>query len=169
MIDQGNSSRTAKVTSTKTTNGTAGSSPFNVPIFRVTGSVFVKRIYGVVLVVLGANHTAAALRTNDQTAQIQLTAVGGTVLSAAPVGSLIVKDGLAAAAITLKSSAAGAVLEPATVDQEPFSPFTVTQKTGGVNTDIEYHYATTDAPTSGQIQFFCEYVPLTDGATVTPL
>lgn len=141
----------------------------DVPIFGITGTVQVTALYGVVTTVLGANNTAAYWRLNDQTAQPAITLATGTTLSAKAVGSVIVKKGLAAAALTLIDSAAGRVTEPTTVETEFFSPFTVTQKTGGIATNIEFVYTTTDTPTSGVIQFFCVWLPVSQDAAVKAL
>lgn len=154
---------------TKSITLSGNNTTVNVPIFSITGTVEVVALYGIVTTVLGANHTASAFRLNDQTAQIYLTAVGGTDISAAPVGSMIIKNVLVATAVTLKSASAGAILEPTTVNQNIFSPVILQQKTGGVETDIEYHYATTDTPTSGAIEFFCGFVPISDGSGVAAL
>jgi len=75
------------------------------PLFRITGSILVQKLYGVVKTVVGANHTAAYFRLNDQTAQSDITLNTGTTISSAAVGSILVKKGLAAAALTLLTSA----------------------------------------------------------------
>jgi len=139
-----------------------------VPIFGITGSVEIRGLWGIVTTAL-QNHTAAAWRVNDQTAQLDITLNTGTSLTNAPVGSLIVKKGLAAAALTLKSAAAGAISEPTTLETNIHSPFVLTQKTGGIATNIEYVYATTDTPTTGAIQFFLRWLPLSSDAAVTAL
>lgn len=132
-----------------------------VPLFTVVGAVMCTRLWGVVTTVLGNNHTATHWRINDQTASDQvITKATGTTLSSAGAGSLIMKVGLASAALTLKSSAAGALLEPTTLETMVFSPFVVVQKVGGVQTDIEYVYTTTNTPTTGAIEFHVSYYPL---------
>jgi hypothetical protein len=162
IIPAADASRTLKQSVSKTLS--ANNTTASVALWRVTGSVLVTKLYGVVTTVLGSNHTAAHWRLNDQTAQVDITLNTGTALSAAAAGSLIQKLGLAGAALTLNTSAAGRVIEAATVADTPFTPFTVVKKSGA-NTDIEYRYSTTDAPTSGVIQFFIEYIPLSaDGA-----
>lgn len=138
-----------------------------VPIFGITGSVEVRGLWGVVLTTLG-NNTAAAWRLNDQAAQLDITLATGTALTSAPVGSMIVKKGLAAAALTLKSSVAGAVSEPTTLETPFFSPIVLTKKNGAV-TNVEFVYATTDTPTTGKIQFFMRWLPLSADAAVTAL
>jgi hypothetical protein len=45
-------------------------------------------------------------------------------------------------------------------------PFIVIKK-DGANTDIEYRYSTTNTPTSGVIQFFIEYIPLSASGALT--
>jgi len=148
----------------KTTN--ANNTTANVPLFRVTGIVRILKLYGVVTTVLGATHTLAFFRLNDQTAQPAITLAVGPTLSAAAVGTIIGKLGLAAAALTASTAAAGRVVEPTTLETLAFSEFLVVAK-GGANTDIEYSYATLDAPTSGAIQFFVEYQAISaNGALV---
>lgn len=139
-----------------------------VPIFKVKGVVQVLGIWGMVTTVLGANNTAAYLRLNDQTNQSAITLATGTALSAAAVGSLIAKKGLAAAALTLLSASQSRVSEPTTLETDYFSPFVATELPGA-ETDIEFLYTTTDTPTSGVIKFFIRWLPLSDGANVTGL
>lgn len=136
-----------------------------IPVFHITGSVEIKALYGVVTTDLGANHTAAYWRLNDQTAQSNITLNTGTTLSAIKAGSVIVKKGLVAVALTKLDNAAGVISEPTTLETSYFSPFVFLKKTAAV-TDIEYVYSTTDTPTSGAIQFFVRYLPLSADANV---
>lgn len=134
-------------------------------VFTITGTVEIRALGGVVTTVIGANHTAGLYRLNDQTAQVAITASGAT-LSGLAAGTTIVKKGLAAAALTLLDNAAGRVSEPTTLETTYFSPFTVMKKTGAL-TQIEYSYATTDTPTSGVIQHFVKFLPISaDGNVV---
>jgi len=145
----------------------ANNTTANVPLFRITGSVEIRGIWGVVTTALGSNHTAAYWRLNDQTAQVNITLNTGTTLSAIAAGSTIVKKGLATAALVLLDNAAGRVSEPTTLETPFFSPFVMMKKTAA-NTDIEYTYTTTNTPTSGVIQFFVRWLPLSTDAAVTP-
>lgn len=136
------------------------------PIFTLIGSVYLARIFGIVTTDLSSNVTAASLRINDQTAQVYLTAVGGTTLSAIKAGSMIVKDRLVATAISKIDNAAGAILEAAAIQTPIFSPIILVKKTAAL-TQIEFRYATTNTPATGVIQFFAAYVPLSaDGMLV---
>jgi hypothetical protein len=138
-----------------------------VNLFTVTGAVMVTRLWGVVTTTFGANHTAAHFRVNDQTATDQvITAAAGTTLNAIKKGALILKDGLAAAAVTYKSADAASLLEPTTLQTNMFSPFMVVQKTGGVKTEIEYVYTTSDTPTSGAMRFYVSYYPLSESSVI---
>lgn len=136
-----------------------------VPIFTVTGAVMVTRLWGVITTDLGSNHTAASWRINDQTAQVYLTAVGGTTLSAKKAGSVIIKKDLVAAALTLVDNVAGAISEPTTLETMLFSPIMLVKKTAAL-TQIEYRYATTNAPTSGAMRFYVAYYPLSDDGVI---
>jgi hypothetical protein len=136
------------------------------PLFHIIGSVLILALYGVVTTDLGANHTASAYRINDQTAQVYLTAVAGTDISAIKAGSLIVKKGVVATAISKVDNVAGAILEPTTLETNLFTPVLVTKKTGAT-TDIEYRYTTTDAPTSGAIQHVVYYLPISQDGALT--
>lgn len=136
----------------------------NTAIFTITGTVEIRGLWGVVTTVIGANHTAGLYRLNDQTAQVGITA-SGAILSGLAVGTTVVKKGLATAALTLLDNAAGRVSEPTTLETPYFSPFVVMKKTGAL-TQIEYSYATTDTPTSGAIQHFLRFLPLSADANV---
>ncbi len=140
----------------------------NVPIFTIQGSVECRGLWGVVTTVLGSNNTAAYWRVNDQTNQSNITVNTGTTLSAAPVGSLIVKKGLAATALTLLSASQERVSEPTTLETPYFSPFVITALPTAT-TNIEFTYSTTNAPTTGVIQFFLRWLPLTNNANVIAL
>ncbi len=139
-----------------------------VPIFRITGLVYVTKLYGIVTTTLGANHTAAAFRLNDQTAQVDITLNTGTTLSGFAAGTFIGKTAINTSAITAKSATAGKIGEAGTANQPFFQEFEAQAKPAA-NTDIEYRYTTTDTPTSGVIQFFVEYVPLSADGLITAL
>lgn len=144
---------------------TGNSATVATPIFRITGSVEVRALYAAVTTDLGANNTAAYWRLNDQTAQPDITLATGTALSGAKAGSLIVKKGLAAAALTLLNNSAARISEPTTLETPFFSPFVITKKTAA-NSDIEFVYTTSDAPTSGVLQHFLRWIPLSADANV---
>lgn len=139
-----------------------------VPLFTVTGSVQVLGIWGVVTTTLGANNTAAYWRLNDAAAQSDITLSTGTTLTTAAVGSTLVKKGLAAAALTLLTSAQERVSEPTTLETMYFSPFVAVAKVTGT-TNIEFVYTTTDTPTTGAIDFYLSWLPLTTASTITSL
>lgn len=145
----------------------ASGASVNIPIFTLTGAVEVLKIWGVVTTDL-ANHTAAAWRLNDQTAQVYITAVGGTSLTNIKAGSVIVKKGLVAAALTKLDNAAGVVSEPTTLETTYFSPFVIVKKTGAL-TQIEYSYTTSDTPTTGKIKFYVGFLPLSDDGDLQPV
>src|SRR3990167_6323185 len=128
-------------------------------LFTLTGSVMLTRLWGEVTTDLGSNHTAASWRLNYQTAQVYLTAVAGTTLSSIKAGSLIVKDGLVAAAVTKIDNVAGAILEPAVANTGSFTPVVLTKKTGAV-TQIEYRYITNNT-SLGAMRFYASYFPIT--------
>ena len=161
------SNTTATQTSTKSLTTNASNTTVNPAIFRITGTIRVVQLYGVITTTLGANHTAASWRLNDQTAQVAITSNAGTTLSALVAGTFISKTGLNTAALTASNNAAGVILEPTALETVVFSEFIMVKKTAA-NTDIEYKYSTTDAPTTGVIQFFLVWQPLSADAAVTP-
>lgn len=153
------------ITSTKSQTLSGNNTTVNTPLFRITGTIEVRALYAVVTTVIGANHTGGLYRLNDQSAQVAITATGAT-LSGLAAGTMVLKKGLVASALTLLDNAAGRVTEPTTLQTHIFTPFVATQKTGA-NTDIEYQYATTDTPTSGVLQHFLRWLPLSiDGNVV---
>lgn len=152
------------LTSSQTLSGS--NATVSTPVFRITGSVEIRGLWAVVTTDLGTAHTIASWRLNDQGAQIYITAVGGTTLSSIKAGSLIVKKGLVSAALTKIDNVAGAVSEPTTLETTYFSPFVLVKKTGA-QTDIEYTYATTETPTTGVIQHFVRFLPISADGTIT--
>lgn len=156
------------LTSTDAQVLTGNGTTVNVPIFGVTGQVTVLALWGVVTKVLG-NNTAAYWRLNDQSAQTNITLNTGTSLTSAAVGATLAKKGLATAALTLLSAAAGDISEPTTLETPYFSPFVAVQKTGGITTNIEFVYTTSDTPTSGAITFYAVWYPLSQGSELLAL
>lgn len=152
------------ISNSKTLSGSGAT--VNVPIFTVSGSVQVLAIWGNVTTVLGANNTAAYWRLNDGTNQSDITLSTGTTLSAANAGSIIVKKGLATAALTLLKADQERVSEPTTLETSYFSPFVAVAK-NGTTTNIEFTYTTSDTPTSGVINFYVQYIPLGSGSKIT--
>jgi hypothetical protein len=152
------------VSTTLTTN--ANNTTVNPPIFTVAGTVEIRALWGVVTTDLSSAHTVAYWRLNDQTAQPAITLATGTTLSSVAAGSTIVKNGLAAAALTLINNSAGRVNEPTTLETTFFSPFIVVKKTAAL-TQIEYVYTTTNAPATGAIQFFVRFLPISSDGNIT--
>lgn len=132
-------------------------------IFTVTGSVLIHRIWGEVTTVIGANHTKGHLRTNDQTATIDLSeSVTGATLSALAVGTMLWRSGVLATALQLDDNAVGAIQDAVSAGNRVFSPFAVTKKSGAVTT-IDYRYTSTDTPHSGAIKWRADWEPLSGG------
>lgn len=144
----------------------ASGATVNVPLFTVTGSVLVHGIWGVVTTTIGVNHTAAHLRTEDQTAQIVLTNATGIALSGLAVGTLVSKTALAAVALTLDDNATAKITESASAGQGVMSPFSVVKKSGAVTT-IDYRYTSSDTPTSGAIEWHALWEPLSSDGALT--
>lgn len=162
MVDGGVTSSTTK---TLTANNTTAA----VPLFSVTGSVMIRRLYGIVTTALGSNQTAVYYRLNDQTAQVAITLATGSVVSNFTVGSTIEKNNLATAAVDVNNASAGIFEDGGGKALPYYQEFKLTQKTGGVATNIEYVYTTTNTPTTGAIQFFCTYIPLSANGNIVAL
>jgi len=138
----------------------------SIVVFTITGSIKVLQIYGVVSTAISSSHTAAHLRLNDQTATIDITLNTGITLSSLAVGTTIYRSGLASAALTLKDNAVGAFLDAASAGTDIFTPFSVVKKNGATTT-IDYRYTTTNAPSTGGIQWFLIWQPLSADAAVS--
>lgn len=157
-----------QVSKSQTLSGS--SATVSTPLFQIIGSVKVHQLYAVVTTALGSNVTAAFWRLNDQTAQVAISLATGTTVSAAPAGSVLARGSLVSVALTLKSSVAGAVLDPvAATAPDVFMPFALVQKAAGIETDIEFTYTTSNAPTSGVLTHFVEYEALSVDGAVNPL
>ena len=161
---QQNEEATVRISNIHTLTGSG--TTVHDPIWGITGTVRIRKLYGVVTTSLGLHQTAVSYRLNDQTAVLPITSAAGTTISAAVAGSSVAKLGLAAAAIIYNNNATGLLVEPTTLETLDFSEFVVVKKTAAA-TNIEFNYTTTDTPTSGAIQHFVEYEALSaDGAIV---
>jgi hypothetical protein len=132
--------------------------------FQLTGSVIVKKLWGVVTAKTTlANLTAGSWDLYDSTAVVQLTANDG-VLSGVPVGTVIAKNDHNTVTFAKGSSAAGVIIEPNT--ERFWNEFVMVQK-AAANTFVRFTYTTSDAPIAATLTVFCSYVPLSsDGALV---
>lgn len=148
---------------------TANNATATVPIFGVTGSVLIRRIYGIITTALGNNHTTVYFRLNDQTIQTAITLATGSTASSFTVGSMLEKRDLVTVAIDVNNASTGVFEDGGGKDLPYYQEFRITQKTGGVATNIEYVYSTTNTPTSGAIKFYCTYIPLSDDGAVIAL
>jgi hypothetical protein len=167
IVDAGGNS-VSPSTTTKTGTLTASNTTANIILFRITGAVRIDALYGVVTTALSSNVTATHWRLNDQTAQVDISLASGSTISSYSAGSVISRASVAGTALQIKSAAAGGVLDPiAATAPGSFMPFIAVQKTGGVQTDIEFRYTTTNTPATGAIQFFCRWTPVSaDGNLV---
>jgi hypothetical protein len=154
-----------KASKTQTLSGS--NTTVATPLFRVTGTVKITELYAVVRTAIGVNNTAAHWRINDQTAQVAISLATGTALSGLPAGTTLTRHSLVSVALKADSAAAAKVIDPvAATAPAVHMPFEVVQKTGGVQTDIEFVYTTTDTPTTGVIQHFVEWQPMSEGASL---
>lgn len=138
------------------------------PIFRVVETVLILALYAEVTTALGSNVTAAHWRTNDQTATLPISAAAGTTISSFVAGSILTRSSVVSVALTGNNSSAAKVIDPvAATAPAVHMPFEVVQKTGGVQTDIEFVYTTTNTPTSGVLKHWVRWLPQTANATLT--
>lgn len=162
-----NSSNTILLSNSKTLS--ANNTTANVAVFGITGTVRFLKLYAVVTTVIGANHTGGYFNLYDQTARTNITLnTGGITLSALVAGTWFGKVGLAGAVGTVKSAATGLLIEPTTLETFEFSEFVAIKKNTAV-TEVDYTYSTTDTPTSGVLQFFAEYQPISADGSLSAL
>ncbi len=81
-------------------------------IFKVIGSVEVREIWGEVKTAIGANHTRGHLLLQPSGTEITVD-IGGATLSAMLAGTLLIKDGLAAVALSVENNSVDRVKEQA--------------------------------------------------------
>lgn len=169
-MDWGTTTLATPIKATKSQTLSGNNTTVNTPLFRVTGSIRVVKLYAIVTTALGSNVTAAHWRTNDQTATLPITAAAGTTLSSFVAGSLLVRNSVLTVALTGDNASAAKVRDPvAATAPDVFMPFSIVQKTGGVNTDIEFVYTTTNTPTSGVLQHVVVWEPLSSDGMLTVL
>lgn len=156
------------VTVSKDMTLSASNTTASTPLFTLTGAVEVLQLYGIVTTLLSSNVTAGYLRTNDQTAQVDITLATGTTLSDFKVGSFLTRRSIASVALYGTSTVSAKVTDPvAATAPDVCMPVVISQKTGGVLTQVEFTYTTTNTPASGAITWYARWVPLSvDGNLV---
>lgn len=149
----------------KTITLSANNTTASVNIFQITGTIHIYRLYAEVIdATTLANCTAASFDLWDSTSAVQITAASG-VLSGVPVGTYILKSGLAANAFDVNSAQSGSLTEQTYEGSDIFSRVIVTQKTAA-DTFIRFTYTTTDAPINAQLNVYIEYRELNGGTLV---
>lgn len=149
-------SYTLETSKTLSANNTTAS----VNLFKLTGSVIVKKIYGVLTAdTTLTNMTAVSFDMNDATATVQLTKADG-VMSTAVVGAVIAKQAANTTTASINLAATGTIMDGVA---SGFYEFVATQK-NGANTHIRFTYTTTDAPINATMKFFVEYESINGGS-----
>jgi hypothetical protein len=147
----------------------ASATTASVGLFSITGTILVTKLFGVVTTVLSSSITAAYFSQYDQTTRTAITLATGTTLSSFPVGSTISKSALAATAVAGTTAAAGIIVEPGAAEATYYSPFIMIQKTGAVQTEIDFTYTTANSPATGAMTFFLEWMALSSGSGISLL
>lgn len=136
-----------------TLNANNTSQSFN--LFKVTGSVTINSIIGIVTDTTTLNNcTGCQLQLDDGSTPKNISD-DGAILSGALVGSLLLKDKDALNNLTAILNTECRVTERGAVD-DTHQPFEVTQK-NGVDTYIKFNYSTTDAPINAKIKWFARF------------
>ncbi|MDE2232905.1 MAG: hypothetical protein KGJ90_02120 [Patescibacteria group bacterium] len=137
-----------------------------VPLFSITGTVQMLALWGIVTTALG-NNTAAYWRLNDATAQSNISLNTGTALTNAVAGSLLLRNLVAGSALTLLNATQEIVQDTGSSGIGMFTQSILVQKTGGVATNVEFVYTTSDTPTTGVITFSLGFYPISSDGNVT--
>lgn len=146
------------------TYNTGGGAAVTTNLFKVTGNVEIKGIWGIFTDVTNvAGLTAAFLELYDGTISPDLTLAAGTVLTGAALGSCVEKDAVATSAITFRNSSAVSFTEVAAAPRQ-LQSFMVTSK-NGVNTYIRSSI-TEAAGTNCKIKWYIAWVCRSIGSTV---
>jgi hypothetical protein len=134
-------------------------------LWRLAGSIWVKKFYAITETALSSNVTAAHWRLNDQTATPAITLATGETLSSMVVGQMISVNDLPAVKLLLSGLTNTAKVSfPAVKQTQLWQEFQLIKKTGA-NTDIEFVYTSTNTPATGAFRHYIEFVPLSlDGA-----
>ena len=134
-----------------------------IDLFKVTGSVLIKRITGHVTIAVTAGVTAVQLVLQDTGTTVQITKNDG-VLSSMPVGTLLAKTGDASKTIEISSAAACSIMDEVDPKKESFR---ATQMTADVLTKIQMLVTAADAAQSGAVHWHIEYEQITESSQIS--
>jgi hypothetical protein len=148
----------------KVLNLTANNTTARVNCFQLIGCVQLIELYAVVTGAIGPNHTADQFFVFDGTTPVAITGAASTPLSAAPVGSLLAATGPASSPLAVIPATAPHAGQPST--DLLFFQRSGLAANAFANTFVVLNYATTDAPTSGQLTVYATYRPIGGGSLV---
>lgn len=143
----------------------ANNTTASVDVFTLVGSVLIHALWAEVTTTIGSNHTSGFLRLDDGSAQVGVTASGVT-LSDFEAGSLVLKEGLAATALTGLRADQIRLSEGAAAGDPALQAFTVTADAAATS-NIEYRYSTTNTPTTGVLRWHAIWEPLSDDGNLS--
>lgn len=139
-----------------------------VPLFSIVGTLRITRLWGIVVTTIGPNHTDVYFDLWDGAIATAITKIAAAPsLNNFPVGSAIVKRGIVSVCAEARDATTSTIIDGVNDGMLVNTEFIATQKTGGVTTQVRYHYTSTDLAPAGSIQFYLEYQPYRlDGSVV---
>lgn len=139
-----------------------GTGSIVAPLLQLTGSVRILEQYAIISeVVTLVNATAIFATLYDGTNTVDLTA-DGIILSGAPVGTIFMKDQVAAQTYSV-NVADECRMNELISDRNAGRPFTVTQK-NNTDTFLRLHLTTTDSPIDFTVHVVFRFVALYNGS-----
>ena len=141
---------------------TAESGAQVLSLFKVTGSVLIREVTGVVTTAITAGVTTVQLVLQDTGTTVQITKNDG-VLSSMPIGTLLAKTGNVGATIEIESAATCAIMDEVNPKRESFRATQMTPA-ADVLTRIQMLLTTADAAQSGVIRWRIKYEQISEGS-----
>lgn len=134
----------------------------NLNLFKLTGNVKIKKIYGVLEEKTTlTNMTDCGFGLYDGSAEVAITKLTTLAMSTAVVGAIVAKTAPNTAIATFLPATVGGVIEGASLSKVDYE-FIITKK-NGANTYIRFNYTTTDAPIDAKMRFYVEYESIDGG------
>lgn len=154
-----------------TLNLTGNNETVTSPLFRIYGSVEIVRLYGIVTATIGAATATTSWTLSDSDgSSTAISGAAGTDISDRAPGTLLIRRGLSANVLVIGAASTASVTDVGGAGNKYISSLLVgIEKTGNVASYLNFVYATTSTPTSGAIDFYCGWVPLSAGSRLETL
>ena len=146
----------------------AGAGTWEYNLFKVTGTVIIKSITGIVEEVLVGSNSACYLQVYSVNGNEVITKATGTIIGAALVGSFVGRVDDDGSILAFHDAAGPGMIDSVDASNQAFR--VIEDRTGAAHVDTYVRFIhTTDGASSGEIDWYVDWAPVSDDGFLSPV